>query len=382
MSRAQIVVLVLLIMHFLLGALCLAVARGERPVPALRLWGWSLLIYAAGLVITLQRLVPAAVGLALGNALIAWAPIIAVEGVLAHTNFQVNRRRAYGALGVVIVILIYGNSFAEPRSLINLIAPATIAVGMLVLGAHRLLSTPPPAARAAAMFMAGTMLLAVAVWILRVAFVWGVAGFSNDRDIIDVVNSLFAIAQMVVAAAGTMAMFWIEVRKLEMVLTKVAFTDTLTELPNRRAIMQRFKEEESQAVRHGKQFALLILDIDHFKQFNDRYGHLTGDAVLRHAADCLAKARRAGDALGRVGGEEFVMLLIGDLAVAQGAAERLRAQVQERTFDCRGETLSVTVSGGLAMFPTDGVDWDQLFAVADKRVYLSKRDGRNRVTSS
>ena len=382
MSRAQTVVLALLMMHFLLGALCLAVARGERSVPALRIWGWGLLIYAVGLVITMQRLIPAAVGLTLGNSLIAWASIISVEGVLANTNFRLNRRWAYGALAAVIAVLIYGNFAGEPRPLVNLAAPTTIAIGMFVFGAHRLLRTPPPAARTAAMFLAGTMLLAVAVWTLRMAFVWNIAIITNDRDGIDLVISLFAIVQIIVAVACTMALFWIEVRKIEMVLTKVAFTDALTELPNRRAILKRFQEEESKAVRHGTQFALLILDIDHFKQFNDRYGHLTGDAVLRHVADCLAQTRRAGDALARVGGEEFVMLLAGDLQVSQGAAERLRARVQEGNFDCRGATLSVTVSGGLAMFPADGVDWDSLFAAADKRLYLSKRNGRNRVTSS
>ena len=382
MSNAQTVVLALLIMHFLLGALCLAVARGVRTVPALRIWGWGLLIYAVGLVITMQRLVPAAVGLTLGNALIAWASIVSVEGVLANTTYRLNRRWAYGALAVVIAALVAGNFAGEPRSLVNLSAPTAMAIGMFILGAYHLLRTPPAAARIAAMFLAGTMQLAIAVWILRTAFVWNIAIFSNDRNSIDLVISLFGIAQIVVAVACTMALFWIEVRKMEMVLTKVAFTDALTALPNRRAIMERFKEEESQAVRHGNKFALLILDIDHFKQFNDRYGHLTGDAVLRHVADRLAEARRAGDGLGRVGGEEFVMLLLGDLAIAQGAAERLRLKVQESTFDCRGATLSVTVSGGLAMFPADGVDWDQLFAEADRRLYVSKKNGRNRVTSS
>ncbi|MEO8101860.1 MAG: GGDEF domain-containing protein, partial [Betaproteobacteria bacterium] len=382
MSRAQTVVLALLIMNFLLGALCLAAARGERSVPALRLWGWGTLIYAAGLAITMQRWMPAAVGLTLGNALIAWSPIIIVEGVLANTDFRLKRRWAYAALVLVIAILVYGNSLAEPLSLINLVAPTPIAIVLFLLGAYQLLRKPPSAARVAARFLAGTMLFAVAVWSLRIAFIWNIASVNNDRDSVDLVISLFAIAQIVVAVACTMALFWIEVRKMEMVLTRVAFTDSLTELPNRRAIIQRFKEEESQAVRHGKQFALLILDIDHFKQFNDRYGHLTGDAVLRHVADCLARTRRAGDALGRMGGEEFVMLLAGDLLIAQGAAERLRAQVEEDVFHCRGATLSVTVSGGLAMFPGDGVDWDQLFSEADRRLYVSKQNGRNRITAS
>ena len=382
MSRAQTVVLALLVMHFLLGGLCLVVARGGRSVPALRFWGWSLLIYAVGLVVTMQRLTPASVSLALGNALIAWASILAVEGVLSNTNVRLDKRWAYGVLTAVITILIVGNFRGEPSSLTNITAPTIMAIGMFAFASYHLIRSPPLAAKTPAMFLAGTMLLAIAVWIMRTAFIWNIALITNDRDAIDQVVSLFAIAQLVVAVACTMALLWIEVRKMEMVLTKVAFTDALTELPNRRAAMKRFGEEESQAVRHGTHFALLILDIDHFKQFNDRYGHLTGDAVLRHVADGLAKARRAGDSLARVGGEEFVMLLMGDRATAHGAAERLRSCVQESTLDCRGATLSVTVSGGLAMFPDDGVDWDRLFAEADRRLYASKQNGRNRVTSS
>ena len=382
MSRQQTLVLALLVMHVLLAALCLAVARGERKMPALRLWGWGLVIYAVGLVVTMQRFTPPAFSLILGNSLIAWAPIVTVEGVLANTNVRMSRRWLYGMLGVVIAVLIYGNMIGEPRLLINICAPTTIAVGAFAFGAYHMFRTPPPAATRAAMFLGATMLLAVAVWIMRTAFIWNIALITNDRDSIDLVISLFAIAQIVMAVACTMTLFWIEVRKMEMVLTTVAFTDALTEVPNRRAILKQFKEEESQAVRHGTQFGLLILDIDHFKHFNDRYGHLTGDAVLRHVAECLARARRAGDSFGRVGGEEFVMLLRGDKATSQGAAERLRLQVQEHPFEFRGEALSVTVSGGLAMFPGDGVDWDRLFGEADKRLYLSKQAGRNRVTAA
>jgi diguanylate cyclase (GGDEF)-like protein len=382
MSRQQTLVLALLVMHVLLAALCLAVARGERKLPALRLWGWGLLIYAVGLILTLQRFAPPAVSMFLGNSLIAWAPIVTVEGVLANTTARMNRRWWYGALGVVIGILIYGNWIGEPRLLINICAPTAIAIGAFACGAYHMFRTPPPAATRAARFLGATMLLAVAVWIMRTAFIWNIAVITNDRDSIDLVISLFAIAQIVVAVAATMTLFWIEVRNMEMVLTEVAFTDPLTEVPNRRAVLKQFKEEESQSVRHGTQFGLLILDIDHFKRFNDRYGHLTGDAVLRHVAKCLAEARRAGDSFGRVGGEEFVMLLRGDKATSQGAAERLRLQVQEHPFEFRGEALSVTVSGGLAMFPGDGVDWDRLFGEADKRLYASKQAGRNRVTSA
>ncbi|MBL8524515.1 MAG: GGDEF domain-containing protein [Betaproteobacteria bacterium] len=382
MTRAQTVVLALLLMHYLLGILCLLVARGERRAPSLRYWGWSLLLYSTGLLITLQRVIPAPYSLTLGNTLIAWAPIFAAAGVMANTPGHVAMRWAYGGLGATIAVLIGFNFFADEwRTLANLTAPSVIAIVLFVYSAAWLLLRPPVQAKGAAHFMAAFMLIAVGVWLLRIAFVWNIARVTNDRDSVDLIISLFGIAQIVIAVACTMALFWIEVRKMEMTLTHVALTDSLTELPNRRAVLERFKETESQAVRHGSSFALLILDIDHFKQFNDRYGHATGDRVLKHVADCLSRARRAGDFLGRIGGEEFVMLLNGDRQTAINAADRLRTQVQEGALAITDDVLSVTVSGGLAMFPADGVDWDQLFAVADRRLYKAKQDGRNRVVA-
>jgi diguanylate cyclase (GGDEF)-like protein len=386
MSRAQTVVFALLVVNFLLGCLCLAVARGARPTSALKWWGWGSLIFAAGLSVAMFRLAPEAMALTLSNLLIAWSPIIAVEGVLVNTDFHLNRRWVYGALATVLAILIYanhiGNLGAASQSLINLIAPSTVAIITFAIAAYCLVRTPRPAAPAAVLFLAGSLLFGAALSTLRIAFASNTASLASDADGVDQVISLFVVGQIVVAVASTMAMLWIELRRIEVILARFDFTDALTELPNRSAIMRQFHEEESRAVRHGSHFALLILDVDNLRQVNDRHGHAIGDAVLRHVADSLARTRRAGDALGRVGGEEFVMLLNGPRTSAESAAERLRGQVQESAFDCRGVKMPIRVSGGLAMFPDDGVDWDQLFAVADKRVRVSKQNGRNRVTSS
>lgn len=386
MSRIQTVVFAFLAVNFLLGAISLLAARGERPAPALRWWGWGTLIYAAGLFIAMLRSAPEATALTLGNALIAWFPIIAIEGVLENTDFRLNRRWAYGALAIAIAILIYANYYGDlgtaSQSLINLIAPAVIAIATFVIGAYCLVRTPRLTAPAASIFLAGMMLLAAALSTLRIAFASNTASLASDADGIDLVISLFVIAQIGVAVACTLALFWIELVKMERVLAKFDFTDVLTEVPNRRAIMRQFREAESQAVRNGTNFALLILDIDNFGQINDRYGHAIGDEVLRHVAGSLARTRRAGDALGRVSGEEFVMLLNGSRANAESAAERLRTDAQEVGFDCRGVKLSIKLNRGLAMFPEDGVDWDQLFAEADKRLRNSKRDGHNRVTAA
>lgn len=386
MSRAQTILLTLIVVQLLVGALCLAAARSTRGNRALRMWGFGALAYALGLAISMQRWAPPLVALTLGNALIAWSAILLVEGAIATARLQLQAHLSYGALAVVFGILAVanqsGNLDAALQAQINLAVPALFSVAMFGFGAYWLLRAAMNGVRHAMLFLSCAMLLGAVVWTFRVALLLDVSRLTHDPEGVDMVVSLFAVAHLVIALACTLAIFWIELHQLEGVLVEATLTDAPTGVPNRRAIMQRFQEAESQAVRHGGHFALLILDIDYFRQFNDRYGHAVGDAVLRHVAACLSGTRRAGDTLARVGGGEFVMLLSGDQKIAQAAAERLCARVQEETLVCGDVPLSVTVSGGLAMFPADGVQWDDLFAEADWRLNVSKHNGRNRVTAS
>ncbi|QJR14742.1 GGDEF domain-containing protein [Usitatibacter palustris] len=383
MSRAQTLVLALLVLNILLGSVCIAVARGDRHSPALRYWGWGMLVYALGLAITQMGFLPRSFALAVGNSLIAWAPVLSIRAVVTHTPHVLPKRLVYAVLAVTIAVLVWNNFFAAPSlALVNLLAPSFIAIGLFVLGTVWLLRSPPAEAYAAARFLALVMAVTIVLWIARNAFVINAIGGTNDRDRVDFIISLFAIGQIVVAVACTMSLFWIEVRKMEAALRKVAFSDALTELPNRRAMMERFTEEAARATRHGSGFALLVLDIDHFKRVNDQHGHLAGDAVLRNVAQLLASNKRAEDGLARIGGEEFVLLLTDPSGDAAATADRLRDCIAQSELVAAGSRLRATVSGGIARYPEDGTDWDRLFGVADRRLYESKKAGRDRVTSS
>lgn len=379
MNRGQTLVLALLVMNFLLGFLCLVVARNERSSSALRLWGIGCLLYAFGLLVTQQRFLPTYLVAMVGNILITWAPIYSVRAVLAHSRRQLSLRLAWILLAVTIAVLITNNLFWN-SALVNFTAPSVIACVLFVIGARNLLLAPPDDAASAARFMAGLMVFAVAVWLLRAAFLFNVMGWSSDRDIADLTVALFAIAQLVVSVGLTMAIFWIEVRRMQASLTRVAFSDALTGLPNRRATMQRLQEEVARATRTGRAVALMVMDLDHFKSINDTRGHHVGDLVLRHAAETLGHAKREEDVLGRIGGEEFVLLLSDESAAAALAtAERLRALLEQSWCEADGQKVKVTFSGGIAMFPAEGHDWESLFTVADKRLYAAKQAGRNRV---
>jgi diguanylate cyclase (GGDEF)-like protein len=165
-------------------------------------------------------------------------------------------------------------------------------------------------------------------------------------------------------------------------LHRRATADPLTGLPNRRAFDEALAREVARAARGGAALAVVLVDVDHFKRVNDAHGHPAGDQVLRTVAARIAAAARAGDLVGRLGGEEFGVALPGaDLLAAAQAAERIRARVADEPVEAAGAALAVTVSAGVAALGPDAADGPALVARADARLYQAKRDGRNRVAS-
>lgn len=155
--------------------------------------------------------------------------------------------------------------------------------------------------------------------------------------------------------------------------------DALTGLLNRRAILERLRRELARAGRIGGRLAVGLCDIDHFKQINDNHGHLAGDDVLRGIAGVLGEGLREYDAVGRLGGEEFLLVLPG-LADSEPAApfQRFCTRIAESPMPARSLTLHVTVSIGVACAgPTETVD--DVLAAADRALYQAKQLGRNRV---
>ncbi|HEU5398231.1 MAG TPA: GGDEF domain-containing protein, partial [Gammaproteobacteria bacterium] len=218
------------------------------------------------------------------------------------------------------------------------------------------------------------------VWDLRLAMIMVFSGPHVDYDRIFALQAWFAVFQMLLVVCATLGLMWVETRLMEDDLRRSAFTDILTGLPNRRAMLVRFGEEAARCARLKQKFGVALFDIDNFKQINDTCGHYVGDAVLKHIGDALSGAKRAEDALGRIGGEEFLVILPhheSDESIA--AAERLRLAVVGTQPHQDVEVPAATVSGGVAIYPDDGEDWDRLFMAADRRLYRAKRGGRNRV---
>ena len=159
-------------------------------------------------------------------------------------------------------------------------------------------------------------------------------------------------------------------------LEKIANTDMLTEIYNRRYFMRRTNDEIAEALRYGQTIALIMLDIDHFKSINNRFGHLAGDKVLKALAAKIHGQLRSVDLLARWGGEEFIILMPHcNISDAAHLAEKLRKTVSEKPFDDVGD---VHISLGAAQY-RQGEEFDQWLQRADRALYRAKSEGRNTV---
>ncbi|HEX8445162.1 MAG TPA: diguanylate cyclase [Sphingomonas sp.] len=161
-------------------------------------------------------------------------------------------------------------------------------------------------------------------------------------------------------------------------LRHLAMTDELTGLMNRRAFMTLLAEEQQRAMRYGQSLSVAIIDIDHFKSINDRFGHAAGDATLVRVVDLCRGALRNSDVMARLGGEEFGVLMPGTAGQgAHYAVERLRLAVDQSPFAHGTMRFPVTISAGVASY-SDGQDGIALLSAADMMLYRAKADGRNR----
>ena len=168
---------------------------------------------------------------------------------------------------------------------------------------------------------------------------------------------------------------------MEIELREMATIDYLTGLPNRRHFLARLEEEHARMQRiEGQRAAVLMLDLDRFKRVNDRFGHAAGDNYLKHLADLIRGELRKIDTAGRVGGEEFAIILPGaDPTSAQAFAERLRLKVAEAPLVLGDQVTRLTVSIGVAPMSATDASADAPLIRADRALYRAKKNGRNRV---
>ena len=191
----------------------------------------------------------------------------------------------------------------------------------------------------------------------------------DDLRLLDIISGLAAVA--------------LENAILYKRLNELAITDGLTGLYVQKFFKERLRKEIQRSIRSEKPFSLLVIDIDDFKNYNDKYGHMAGDLVLKHIAFLFNDSLEPGDIAARYGGEEFAAILMGkNKQEAVKFAEALRKNIEETPIVLRREKTYVTVSIGIASFPSDSIMADDLFRYADRRLYKAKDKGKNQTCAS
>ena len=188
----------------------------------------------------------------------------------------------------------------------------------------------------------------------------------------------------IASAAGTQVASAMANLNLRAALRAQSIKDPLTGLFNRRYLEETLQREELRAKRMGAPVSVVMVDLDHFKAFNDAHGHQAGDQVLRLAAEELRSSIRGEDIACRYGGEEFTLILPGaGLEQALARAERVRIALNQLRLAAAGRTLpSLTASLGVATLPDHGEDWAEVLQRADAALYRAKETGRNRVVAA
>jgi diguanylate cyclase (GGDEF)-like protein len=256
-------------------------------------------------------------------------------------------------------------------------------------------------------YLIGSMICSLAIylrpvqaaWVYALAFVafWYGVGLTQENTAQLLSNRLNGIAAAVLGWAFSVVIWRkfatitlqheqlgranAELQEKQRDLERLTRLDGLTGLFNRTTFVELSRKELERAQRQGSDTAILILDLDHFKRINDTWGHPAGDAVLRHVAIAATGAVRSTDLVGRLGGEEFIVLLPAtSIEAARKLAEKLRARLQASPAPWLASPIPVTASIGLAATTAaEKLDFETLYNAADKALYLAKTRGRNRV---
>lgn len=364
-----------------LALVLIAFAIIRRSIPELRgirpLSNFVLVALFGVILLAARNRAPALLTMAFANVLFLIGPLYIYAAAAEILDLRTRGIRWLVGLCVAGVGAQLWYSVIQPRILIRLVIHGVV-VGAFFAAAAVLLfrnqdeSVEIPA-RASAWF-ATTMVALQLAWLSSPWLLHTHPTFFSP----DPIDAAFSYLAMLLALASGGALVWLSLCVHRRELQRVAETDSLTGLLNRGAFEVILSRDLRRAHRSGVTLGVLLIDLDYFKQVNDSYGHAVGDRVLRQMSGTLSARIRPSDVLARYGGEEFVILLRASNAEdAQGAAERIRCDVER--LDEMPDGIRLTASIGVAV-SLPGESPDELLLRADEALYRSKKEGRNLVT--
>jgi len=357
--------------------LMVAYIHDTAPSPGLRLWTLARLVAGATQLLSFARPQLGIPALALVEP-IGWIAGLGLEVAAYCTFFEYRRWKRYvlPVAGLALLLAcaapVIGAGYDAMMGLIACVfSLSSITIACVLLNPR--LKTPSLLQRIIGI-NDGIFGLAIAGWAVG-AFTRGELNLAAN-DLSQVAAYVSGYMLMIVNGFGFLLMCK---QRNDAAMKRLASTDDLTGLLNRREFFVRANEARMLAQRLRKPMALLMIDIDHFKQLNDRFGHATGDEALVLFARTTADMLREHDTLGRMGGEEFALAMPGtELAGALQAAERLRQATMDICLLTCGNSYQMTVSIGLVVIEAQE-DLPAALARADRALYAAKRNGRNRV---
>jgi diguanylate cyclase (GGDEF)-like protein len=316
---------------------------------------------------------------AVGNALY----IAGHFGVLAGLRRHLGLAPRYGVLLALAlaIVLVHRTGFAQASVANRLLMFAPVIVSINAAVVWLIWRLPHSEARPAYLPLMVLELLFMLQMLVRTSYI-AVHRTTNltfmGNQALQTLGTLSVFVFLMVAGMGCAL---IVIRHQELALRQASLTDSLTGWLNRRALHDVAERECLRAQRSGERVSILTFDIDHFKGINDRYGHSVGDSAIKHVTALAAQALRGYDALFRLGGEEFAVLLAGnsDDALLR-IAERVRDLIARTPLVADNKAIALTVSVGLASCAPGDLGWEDALRRADLALYRSKREGRNRVT--
>ncbi len=361
------------------------VASTQKTYPGFRRWALGSTLYALGNMVYIWRMVmPDPIAILLANVLyFSFTPLVN-DGILSFYSVRGARawRIANGAVFAFSVVALTVALMAGSSRATYVVLGAGVCMVMELMGLVVLVGQLRRSFSAALLLIVIVTLSFAIIMLARIVivlFVPDLAPAVISVQGLAVVTSIVTVG-WVAAAHG---LFAINSRRItdELIaasheLSRKALTDALTDLPNRRGFLEQGGMLVALAVRGERPISVMMIDVDHFKRVNDTYGHLIGDDVLRAVGQAIAGALRASDLAGRMGGEEFgVVMPDTDLDHAETVAERVRAAVAGVVV---GTVTGISASIGVATREAMETDIAQVLRRADDAVYRAKRGGRNR----
>jgi diguanylate cyclase (GGDEF)-like protein len=377
---------VLTVSSALLGVILFLIWRSRKTYPGFGLWTAGNALYAAGfMLMALRGMIPNILSIVLANLLVLSAAALFLEGVRFFRG--VASRRIFS----VSIVILQGLGIAYYTYVIDDLAVRIIIFSLFTavingLVARDLLYKAPQDLRFSFRFT-GSLFAMHSLFLVFRTFSILLNPGPQDFFTPNLIQTMTFMLSLLLGITWTFGFVMlnserleVELKKTQVELQRLAAIDFLTGIANHRSFFEAGEQEIQRARRYGHPLAVLMVDLDHFKQVNDTYGHAAGDKVLVAMTASLRNHLRDIDVFGRLGGEEFAILLPEtDLAGGWVTAERLRTAVAETAIDAGDVVLKITISIGVALLSPDDPGLDAVLKRADDAMYEAKRAGRNRV---